>query len=134
MENKDILDSQIFAPESAVANGREGINARLHNTDAWCSPVGTGSVSSVFRSDIYIKIDLKLALKITAIALQGFRSYSYGNALRIHFKAGQTMYPYDPYDLDEVIILKYLSSLPSRQIPVQSQQNNVRTTSIRTLF
>jgi len=106
LESGDISDSRMTTPDGAVASGKEGKYARLNNWEAWCIPRLVSS-DDVFRGDIYLEIDLMQERRITALALQGFGKYAYGDKIRIEYDIGENNF-YE-YDVVSFIVSFFLS-------------------------
>ena len=93
MESREIEDSAIKTGKDAVSGGKEGYYARLHNDKAWCIPNINGhSGPGEFRSNIYVEVTFSGRLQISAMALQGKGSYSYGEYVRISYEYNGEFY------------------------------------------
>ena len=93
MESREIEDSAIKTGKGAVSGGKEGYYARLHNDKAWCIPKITGhSGPGEFRSNIYVEVTFPGHLQVSAMALQGKGSYSYGEYIRISYEYNGEFY------------------------------------------
>ena len=93
MESKQIKDSAIRTGVGAVASGKEGYYARLHNDKAWCIPNIIGYIGSgEFKGNIYIEVTFSGRYKVSAMALQGERQYSYGEFVRISYEYNGQFY------------------------------------------
>lgn len=79
---------------AAVQSGKEGYYARLNNGEAWC--IGTQAGEDVFADGIYVQINLRKKTRITALALQGFREYSYGKHIKLSYKISGMYFNYVP--------------------------------------
>jgi len=110
LESGTIKNEQMLAPEDAVQSGKEGYYARLNNKNAWCTPKG-GS-SSTFRPNVYLEIDLRKKYQISAIALQGLGSYSYGNYVKIS------------YSWDDMYLYYSKNGDQNYNLPVQNKYND----------
>lgn len=91
LESGVIRDESMTALPEAVQSGKEGYYARLNFEEAWCTPAGSGS-TDVFTEKNYLEINFHTQMKISAIALQGWTQYSYGNYIRISYDLGGGMW------------------------------------------
>ena len=93
MESREIEDSAIKTGKDAVSGGKEGYYARLHNDKAWCIPNIAGhSGPGEFKPNIYVEVTFSGRLQVSAMALQGKGSYSYGEYIRISYEYNGEFY------------------------------------------
>lgn len=106
MESKEIKDSAIQTGDGALVGGKEGYYARLYNDTAWCVPNIPGHTGpGEFRENIYVVVTFSSRLQVSAMALQGEGSYSYGEYIRILYKYQGEFYFYKVGGTEEVIFL-----------------------------
>ena len=97
MESREIEDSAIKTGKDAVSGGKEGYYARLHNDKAWCIPNIAGhSGPGEFKPNIYVEVTFSGRLQVSAMALQGKGSYSYGEYIRILYEYNGEFYFFLP--------------------------------------
>ena len=106
MESKEITDSAIQTGDGAAVGGKEGYYARLYNDTAWCVPNIPGHTGpGEFRENIYVVVTFSSRLQVSAMALQGKGSYSYGEYIRILYEYQGEFYFYKVGGTEEVIFL-----------------------------
>ena len=93
MESKEIKDSAIKTGDGAVVGGKEGYYARLYNDTAWCVPNIPGHTGpGEFKKNIYVQVTFSTRVQVSAMALQGEESYSYGEYIRILYEYNGEFY------------------------------------------
>ena len=93
MESREIKNSAIKTGKDAVMSGKEGYYARLHNDKAWCTPnIPSYTGPGEFRKNIYVEVTFSGRLQVSAMALQGEGSYSYGESIRVSYEYNGQFY------------------------------------------
>ena len=109
IESKEIKNSAIKTGDYAVLAGMEGYYPRLRNDKAWCIPnilkyTGRGE----FRNNIFAEVTFSGRRQVSAMALQGYAMYSYGNYIRISYEYDGQFY-FHKIDGAEQVIFSFLS-------------------------